>query len=271
IITYLSNIYTVQTFTKLWFWLYSISDPKSIYCTIAMPGGLQNAFMPQFDCNICANLKNISKVFNITQQEFTERYAYSGVPVVIMDAMTNWTATHIFSFEYFKEIYPDDSPALDNYERNCQFFPYKTNFTSLRQVLNMGTERAQLLTGTEPWYIGWSNCDPLVSNILRQHYRRPYFMPQDSEGTKMDWIFMGSPNYGAHMHIDHVGHPSWQSQVRGSKKWILEPPPECYTICQVLEVIVNSGEIIVLDTNQWYHQTLIVGQDISITIGSEFD
>ncbi|CAG2119147.1 unnamed protein product, partial [Medioppia subpectinata] len=71
--------------------------------------------------------------------------------------------------------------------------------------------------------------------------------------------------------IDHVGHPSWQAQVKGAKKWILEPPPECYTTCQVLEVIVNSGEIIVLDTNQWYHQTFIVGQQISITIGSEYD
>lgn len=28
---------------------------------------------------------------------------------------------------------------------------------------------------------------------------------------------------------------------------------------------------VVLDTNRWYHKTLIVGDEISITIGSEFD
>lgn len=28
---------------------------------------------------------------------------------------------------------------------------------------------------------------------------------------------------------------------------------------------------VVLDTNKWYHKTLIVGNEISITIGSEFD
>ncbi|CAG2164130.1 unnamed protein product [Oppiella nova] len=144
-------------------------------------------------------------------------YAYSGVPVVITDAMVNWTATEVFSFEYFKNIYPNESPALDNYDRNCQFFPYKTQFKRLREIIR-------------------SNCDPLVANALRQHYQRPYFMPQDSEGTKMDWIFMGSPKYGAHMHVDHVGHPSWQAQVRGTKKWILEPPTECYTTCKVLEL-----------------------------------
>lgn len=46
-----------------------------------------------------------------------------------------------------------------------------------------------------------SNCDPLVANQLRLHYNRPYFLPKDSEVTKMDWIFMGSPQYGAHMHV----------------------------------------------------------------------
>lgn len=29
--------------------------------------------------------------------------------------------------------------------------------------------------------------------------------------------------------------------------------------------------IVVLDTNKWYHQTETLGQDISITIGAEFD
>lgn len=28
---------------------------------------------------------------------------------------------------------------------------------------------------------------------------------------------------------------------------------------------------VVLDTNRWYHKTLITGNDLSITIGSEFD
>lgn len=36
---------------------------------------------------------------------------------------------------------------------------------------------------------------------LRQHYGRPYFLPQYSESSKVDWIFMGSPGYGAHMHV----------------------------------------------------------------------
>jgi len=35
--------------------------------------------------------------------------------------------------------------------------------------------------------------------------------------------------------------------------------------------VINIYIVVVLDTNQWYHQTYIVGQEISITIGSEYD
>ena len=49
-----------------------------------------------------------------------------------------------------------------------------------------------------------SNCDAATGNILRQHYQRPYFLPRSAESSKTDWIFMGSPGYGAHMHVS--GH-----------------------------------------------------------------
>lgn len=46
------------------------------------------------------------------------------------------------------------------------------------------------------------------------------------------------------LQIDNVGNPSWQAQIKGTKKWTLEPPPECANVCDPkLEVTVNSGEI----------------------------
>ena len=46
-----------------------------------------------------------------------------------------------------------------------------------------------------------SNCDFSAANTLRKHYKRPYFLPELSESSKTDWIFMGSPGYGAHLHV----------------------------------------------------------------------
>jgi len=94
-----------------------------------------------------------------------------------------------------------------------------------------------------------------------------------------------------------LSYQSWQAQIRGSKKWSLEPPPECYYQCQPIEVVVHPGDTsmspasllnysisysslnlfpyfvyaVVLDTNIWYHKTTVVSDEISIVIGSEFD
>lgn len=49
------------------------------------------------------------------------------------------------------------------------------------------------------------------------------------------------------LQIDNVGNPSWQAQIKGTKKWTLEPPPECALVCDPkLEVTVHSGEISML-------------------------
>ncbi|CAL8070782.1 unnamed protein product [Orchesella dallaii] len=116
-----------------------------------------------------------------------------------------------------------------------------------------------------------SNCDAEISHILRQYYEIPYFLPETAESTHADWIFMGTPGFGAQMHIDLVLNPSWQGQIRGHKRWHLQPPPECYYECQSLYTDVHPGEIFVLDTNKWYHQTQILPGENSVTIGSEYD
>ena len=46
-----------------------------------------------------------------------------------------------------------------------------------------------------------SNCDPEAASTLREYYTRPYFLSQDMESSRTDWIFMGTPGYGAHMHV----------------------------------------------------------------------
>ncbi|KAK2150211.1 hypothetical protein LSH36_418g02081 [Paralvinella palmiformis] len=254
-----------------WYRWYRIDIEKEP-CLIESGEGLVDYTRPPVDCHICIGIKQVDRVLNIRPEEFEAKYAYSGHPVVITDGTKSWSAIDEFSFEFFKSIYPKDSPALMNIEQTCQFFPYKTSFQTLGEVFNMSSDRAQMKGGSQPWYIGWSNCDPSAANILRQHYSRPYFLPPVAESSRTDWIFMGSPGYGAHMHIDNVINPSWQAQITGSKKWILQPPPECYLKCEPqIEVTVNPGEIIVIDTNRWYHSTLVVSDDMSITIGSEYD
>ncbi|XP_043466764.1 uncharacterized protein LOC122501402 [Leptopilina heterotoma] len=241
-----------------------ITTIKYDRCLKEQPAFAQKYFRPPVDCSMCHDIQQVERVSNLDPIAFEERFAYTGRPVVIIDGAANWTAMNVFSFEFFKNLYQEQRVS-------CQFFPYQTEFHNLRDVFNMSAERALLKSGTQPWYVGWSNCEKSIGTILRRHYDRPYFLPENAESEKTDWIFMGSPGYGAPMHVDDVTNPSWQAQIKGKKLWSLEPPRECHYSCSSLKIIVNPGEILVLDTNWWYHQTKIVSEDMSITIGAEYD
>ncbi|XP_050314722.1 uncharacterized protein LOC126749118 [Anthonomus grandis grandis] len=239
-------------------------------CILDMPSEIPRLFRSPEYCDICEGVSSIPKISNVTSEEFLEKYIKPNHPVVVADGAREWPALKLFNFDFFKQLY--SSVEMNrNKHRNCQFFPYKTEFESLQEVFNMSKDRAMLKPGEKPWYIGWNNCNDEAGRYLKKFYDKPYFFSGMVENIALSWIFMGGPGHGAHMHVDNVRYPSWQAQLKGRKLWKLAPPPECYYKCQQLEVAMEPGEIIVLDTNRWYHQTIVLPGEISITIGSEFD
>jgi len=248
---------------------YVLDDVENADCLVPALEQYLDYFRPPIDCNLCKDVKGLTTVDSITPEEFHKKFAFTMKPLLIKGGQENWNARKIFNLDYFRKIYPIGSEALNRVERDCQFFPYKTNFTNLGDVFEMS--KARELGKEKPWYIGWSNCDGLTANELRKHYKKPTFLPEFYEHARTDWIFMGLPGYGAQMHIDAIDIMSWQAQIKGTKRWLLQTPVECYGICKYqMEIIVEPGDIVVLDTNKWYHSTKIIGNETSIVIGSEF-
>eukprot|EP00794_Sanderia_malayensis_P009011 gene9011-9975_t len=225
---------------------------------------------PVTNCSFCKDLFEVPKLSEISRDLFTKQYAYSGIPLVVTNATSNWTAFEVFNFKFLKKLYKmRTSDSNSDVNEGCQFFPYLTNFKTLKDVFEMSEKRASLTE--DQWYVGWSNCDYKVMNVIRKHYERPSFIPVDSESSQLDWIFVGGHGKGAQMHIDFVDRPSWQAQISGMKTWTLIPTPECENICHEMSVTIKKGEILAIDTNQWYHSTYIHPGNMSITIGSEYD
>nr|XP_002132015.1 uncharacterized protein LOC100181286 isoform X2 [Ciona intestinalis] len=249
---------------------YEATGDRELRCLSFMPYPVLYFTRPPINCSECMNVKDIKYASNLSQEEFLDLYAFSMQPILVKDGQRNWTAKNAFSYDYFKGIYSPGSKALKKTDKDCQFFPYQTaNVNNMADFVNMSAERAA--GKTEPYYCGWSNCDGKAANELRQHYKRPYFLSPELDHSKIDWVFMGLKGFGAELHIDNVGTTSWQAQIKGTKKWVLEAPPECYGTCiPRMEVIVEPGDIIVLDTNKWFHATEILGNETSIVIGSEY-
>ncbi|XP_056640601.1 bifunctional arginine demethylase and lysyl-hydroxylase JMJD6-B [Diorhabda sublineata] len=239
-------------------------------CLIDISSYTSKVFREPENCDFCTNVSTVDKLSKISPINFYELYQKPARPLIVTDAIEHWPASKTFEYKFFKELY-ENFKFDGSSKKNCQFFPYKTNFKSLSEVFQMSEKRANLAAGEKSWYVGWNNCNDKAGKILRQYYSKPYFLGNRTENIAMSWIFMGGPGHGAQMHVDNVYYPSWQAQLRGRKLWILAPPPECWNSCQKLEAEVKTGETIVVDTNRWYHQTIVLPGEISITIGSEFD
>ena len=138
----------------------SLDDLKSFLfyespCVMSNNGFLIEIARPLTNCSMCQNLRVIPVEENLTTEKFIEKYAYSAVPVLVKNATFNWTAMSTFSFHYFKELYTGLAGALASVEEECQFFPYKTEFETLADALNISDARANFSEGEKPWYIGW--------------------------------------------------------------------------------------------------------------------
>ena len=145
---------TREQVTRYWFDVYD-RDLDMEPCLVELGDSLVDLARPPVNCDICKDIKSVDRVTKISPEIFEYRYAYSARPVVIEDAAKNWTAPKVFSFDFFKGIYSEDSPVLTSAAANCQFFPYKTSFRSLAEVFNMSADRAHMRDGSDPWYIGW--------------------------------------------------------------------------------------------------------------------
>jgi len=224
------------------------------------------------DCKICRDVDKIDEfhVSELTVDMFQQHYAYSDRPVVIRNATLHWPAMQVLNFQWLKEAYLSDPEILEyEDEKECWYNNYKSfHLPSLRSVFRMSVEQVR----STLWYVGWAVCQTPVARLLHDLYDRPDFLHPDSTPPTKPWIFIGTPGPGAHFHIDNVDQSSWQAQIAGSKTWYLRPPPECWWSCGgVISTLLSPGDIIVVNTNVWFHSTKIEGQDISLVITNEFD
>lgn len=76
--------------------------------------------------------------------------------------------------------------------------------------------------------------------------------------------------YLLYIQLDYIPRLMWQAQLQGNKSWTLNPPPECAKLCTNFQFYVEPGDIVLIDTRNWYHSTSIFNKQFSITIQSEY-
>ena len=148
-----------------------------------------------------------------------------------------------------------------------------THFTGHTDCLDTHRMSMEQVRNTK-WYVGWAVCQGPVAEQLRHLYNLPQFLQPDSTPPKRPWIFIGTHS-GAPYHIDGIlvkDQSSWQAQIAGSKTWYLRPPPECWWSCgRVISTTIHPGDIIVVNTNVWFHSTKVEGPGLNLCMTNEYD
>ena len=124
------------------------------YCLIDHTLSTLEISRPIANCSMCKDLKSVPRVENISQGEFLVYHAYTGVPLVVTNVTSKWTAFKVFDFKFLKKLYNiSKSGRPGEVNEGCQFFPYLTNFKNLRELFEMSESRAELQE--DQWYVGW--------------------------------------------------------------------------------------------------------------------
>lgn len=241
-----------------------------VHCVVPNNFLVWEATRPIANCSICQGVRGVVELENVSRVDFArDGHAYSYRPIVVRGAAAGWPAMRTFSFDYLKRLYESTEGAYESVEDDCQLLTFKTEFLSLKDVFSMSRSRVLNLDGEQPWYVGWSNCHPGILASMRREYERPAFLPSDAEHAQHDFIFMGY-SQGASMHLDYISRLMWQAQLKGHKTWMVAPPPECEHVCSSFSFRAQPGDVVLLDTRQWYHKTQIENKEFSLTISSEY-
>ncbi|PAA88703.1 hypothetical protein BOX15_Mlig028714g2 [Macrostomum lignano] len=241
------------------------------------PGGTCLIFAGEFlsdaarypaNCDrVCAGLTAVPvEPANISRARFRELYAYTGRPVLVKGAASDWPAKQNWNLTFFRDLYDRYPDSYRTQKRRARYLPFRIELQTFYEALHMSEERQQ-----QPYYFGWSNLDNNVHNELMKYYTWPQYLPLGVQGSVLDWFFIGAAEFGAPVHLDHILRPSWQALIKGRKTWEIQPPSECSSVCQTLRVQMEPGDIFNVDTNQWYHATFNEPGVFSLTIGAEYD
>lgn len=108
---------------------------------------------PMADCVICEGVTEAPRLFNLSKDDFIRNYAYTSKPILVVGAVSHWSALEVFSYDYFKSIYMNSQESLEEDHNSGQFFAYSSNIRDLKDLFSLPSDMATM--ETEKWYIGW--------------------------------------------------------------------------------------------------------------------
>lgn len=217
------------------------------------------------DCEICENTESVIRLTNVSQVTVAEAYIKRDIPVIVTDGTIGWSAGNLFSIQFLYQLYSEDE-VLRN-APTCMFASnVRVTYGGARLFLSK-VYRSEYSN----WYAHWEECEMSAVRVLRQFFKRPYFIPQMVETAKLNWLLLSS-NYNAKNYkpVDLGTSVTWFAQVKGKNRIRLVPRTPCNSTCSILYTVLHEGEIIMWTDFLWLldYQPLSSGVQLNVAIAA---
>jgi len=224
-------------------------------------------------CEYCMAVKGpvIVNASDLTKEQF-QRYDVEKQPLLVKGLFNNGDD---FNLDWLRNNYLSDIDLLlqqKNKSSSCSyfinFFTEDIIFEDLEVMLRLPANDSKF---QNPWYTGWRVCQEKMIEKLSKLIKRPHFFQDDSCIYGVPYIYIGTPGIGVNeSHIDPHRSSSYQLQMSGLKRWMLEAPKECSSplLCgsNIMEIEVEQGDALFVDTSYWYHSTKVLGDSLSYAV-----
>ncbi|WP_265270277.1 cupin-like domain-containing protein [Nostoc sp. KVJ3] len=231
-------------------------------------------------------ISSVERRSNLSHDQFVREYASIGKPVIITDAMKDWTASTKWNMNFFKsecgslniKVREDGDHSRTLQMTVADYIDYIT-----------ASDRKKIL------YL--FDFHPYLHPKLYEDYKVPvYFhnlfdrLPknfQEKYDYPLDYLLIGPKDSYISLHIDGEYAYAWLALISGRKKCVLFTPDQTdllyngevnvfnpdlekfplYTNAKSVEIILEAGEIIYFPP-RWWHQVKNLEDSIAVSHNS---
>ncbi|KAF5272008.1 hypothetical protein FQR65_LT04989 [Abscondita terminalis] len=187
---------------------------------------------PELECTLCEALDHIPTVkSNANPDHLKQRYLDLHTPVIIPEALTNWTKVSVQSVFYKTAPCKLSTNVL-------------SGFATTARVLTT-------LKDFDRYFVHFQNCDQDAVKAFRLFAPKPRFVSVELSPVRYSWLLM-SRNYNVthYKKIELKESITLFGQVRGSNYVRLIPRLNCEDACPLVEMQLYDGEAL-LFTSMW--------------------
>ncbi|XP_063931479.1 uncharacterized protein LOC135143527 [Zophobas morio] len=157
-------------------------------------------------------ISNVDFRSNITKEQFLEHYESKGLPVVLTDVVTTWSAYRTWTKEYLMTLCGNRLFTAGSVSLSLADF-FKISETIGDNSLYIFDKR-----------FGEKVTELVADYVVPDYFSEDLFSVLGKNRPDYRWLVIGGRYSGSTFHIDPIATSAWNAVIRGKKKWILFPP-----------------------------------------------